>query len=134
MDERPLWIDLLLRSGLPRGCFESRYALHRQEMVRNNVEECISQESGRTAALRKAALEELANSDWRVVERALAYLLVVGRAPDAVTISRLKEHPEECIRKGVKACLFEVRRRPGEAEPFYGLSDLSKTDDSVPPV
>jgi hypothetical protein len=111
MYKRPLWIELLFRSGLARGCFESRHAPYRQETVKRNVEETIAPELGRASELRAAALNELANPDWRIVERALAYLLVVGQASDAAAIEPLCEHAEECIHKGAQTCLFEVRRR-----------------------
>jgi hypothetical protein len=111
MHEKPLWIELLFRSGLTRGCFESRYAPYRQRTVKRYVEESLATESGRASKLRAAALDELANPDWHIVERALAYLLVVGQPSDAAAIEPLCEHPEECIHKGAQACLFEVRRR-----------------------
>jgi hypothetical protein len=106
-----MWIELLFRSGLARGCFESRHAPYRQETVKRYVEEYVAAEPGRALELRAAALNELANPDWRIVERALAYLFVVGQASDATAIEPLREHPEECIHKGAQACLFEVRRR-----------------------
>jgi hypothetical protein len=115
MQERPLWLELLFRSGLARGCFESRFAPYRQDAVKRDVQERTSAEPGRVEELRAAALNELANADWRIVERALAYLLVVGQASDAAAIEFLTEHPEEYIRKGAQACLFEVRRRQGGA-------------------
>jgi hypothetical protein len=111
MHKKPLWIELLFRAGLARGCFESRYAPYRQRTVKRYVEESIAAEPGRAAELREAALSELANPDWRVVERALAYLLVVGQAPDAAAIEPLCEHSEECLHKGAQACLFEIRQR-----------------------
>jgi hypothetical protein len=109
--EKPLWIELLFRSGVARGCFESRYAPYRQETVKRYVEEYIGAEPGRASELRAAASNELVNPDWRIVERALAYLLLVGQASDAAAIEPLREHPVECIQKGARACLFEALRR-----------------------
>lgn len=111
MVERPGWIEALFQSNIGAGCFETRYARFRQDLLRKTLEDHIPSEPGSTDELRRAALDELGGHDSARVERALAYLMVVGRARDANAVEPLRRSQDDLVRNGAKTCFFKLRRR-----------------------
>ena len=111
MIDRPGWIEALFRSRIGSGCCETQFIRSRQEVMKRIVGGRIPDDPGAADELRQAALDALSGDDGDRVEQALAFLLVVGRAEDAGFIEPMTRSSNDLIRKGAKACLFELRRR-----------------------
>jgi hypothetical protein len=109
--DRPGWIEALFRSGIGLGNFGTPYFRTRQALTGRIVQGRIPAHPGAADELRRAAREELDSPDPARVERALAFLLVVGQAADAASVEPLNDHPEELLRKAARACAFALRRR-----------------------
>lgn len=110
-DTYPTWIEWLFQSGIGLGNFDPPYALSRQRRDAERVLSMIESESDGCRQLRDACLNELGNHDAARVERAIFYLMMVGRPEDMAAIERRLSHPSETVKKAVKTCLFELRKR-----------------------
>ena len=107
----PAWIELLFRSGIGLSCFDACNARFHQANARKNVQDLIESEADGTEELRDASLIELCSDDARRVERALAYLMVVGQKADIPAIAAMDGHPDEIVKKAAKTCGFELSKR-----------------------
>ena len=107
----PAWIEWLFRSGIGLGCFDGEYALFRQRLARENIQSLIDAEPESLQLLRRSSLQELHSTDTHKIERALLYLMVVGRAADVAAVETLLRHPSEIVRKAAKTCRFELKKR-----------------------
>ena len=107
----PAWIELLFRSGIGLSCFDAYNARFHQRNARKYVQDLIESQKNGTAELRDVSLNELCSDDARRVERALAYLMVVGRGADIPAIASTGSHPDEIVKKAAKTCRFELSKR-----------------------
>lgn len=112
--QTPAWIEWLFNSGIGLGCLDSRYSPFRQDSAKQQIAEVLNSEKDGFQLLRIASLRELQSENESRVERALVYLMLVGRFEDIPAVDAVANHPCVTVRKGAKTCRFELSHR---AEP-----------------
>ena len=74
--------------------------------LRSVVAEQTESNPGFPAAVRDIALEALLLRDTALTRRAIQVLCVVGTDADIASLRQYSEHPDESLRKDLRACLF----------------------------
>jgi hypothetical protein len=110
-DTYPAWIEWLFQSGIGLGNFDPPHALFRQRKDTETVLSMVESEADGARQLRAACLNELDNEDAARVERAIFYLMMVGRPEDIAAIEKRLKHSSATTKKAVKTCRFELRQR-----------------------
>ena len=76
------------------------------EHLRSVIAEQTGRNPGFSTAVRDIALQAISLGDTTLMRRAIQVLCVVGTDDDLVSLGQLSQHPNESLRKDLRACLF----------------------------